>query len=266
MGKKEQNVIVGKLIGVVLGYWIGGFGLAIVGLLVGHLFDRGYMMVRQGASPDQLRRIQDVFFRSVFSLLGHLAKADGRISEAEVKQTEHFMSQMGLNAEHRQEAIRLFKEGSEPNFDMQSQLREFRQVCGRHHNLVQLLLVYLINVALADGRFEESEERVLRQVAEALGISRMAFEHLLRMIRAQDAFGAGHVHTADSMKLAYQALGVSEGASDAEVKRAYRKLMSEYHPDKLIGQGVPDDMVRAATERSQEIQKAYDTIKKHRGK
>ncbi|MGQ9426949.1 co-chaperone DjlA [Gilvimarinus sp. F26214L] len=259
-------MIIGKVVGALLGYQIGGWWLAIVGLIVGHIFDRGYAMARRGVGPEQLHHIQQVFFRSVFTLLGHLAKADGRISEAEVKQTEHFMAQMGLTAEHRREAIRLFKEGAEPGFDAQAQMLEFRQVCGRHHNLVQLLLVYLVNVALADGRVDDNEERVLRQVAEALGISRLAFEQLLRMIRAQNAFGEGQAAPADSLKLAYEALGIDENASDAQVKRAYRKLMSEYHPDKLMGQGVPDDMVQAATERSQEIQKAYDTIKKARGK
>lgn len=259
-------MIIGKIIGATLGYLIGGFGLALVGLLIGHFFDRAYVMARQQPSPERLKQIQDTFFQTVFSLLGHLAKADGRISEAEIKQTEQFMAQMGLTAEHRREAIRLFTQGAEPGFDVRRQLQEFRTVCGRHRNLVQMLLVYLVNVALADGRLDDSEEQVLRQVAEGLGISRLAFEQLLRMIRAQDAFGTGHVHTADSLKLAHQALGLPENASDPEVKRAYRKLMSEYHPDKLIGQGMPDDMVQAATERSQEIQKAYDTIKKARGK
>ncbi|MCW8195690.1 co-chaperone DjlA [Proteobacteria bacterium 005FR1] len=256
----------GKIIGFLLGYWIGGFWLGLLGLFIGHLFDRGYAIARRGGGPQQRQRIQDVFFRTVFTTMGHLAKADGRISEAEVKQTEHFMAQMGLTAEHRQQAISLFKEGAALGFDMQAQLREFRTVCGRHRNLVQLLLVYLIHVAVADGRIEPSEQRVLGEVAEGLGIPRFAFEQLLRMILAQEAFGTGQVPREDNIKLAYEALGVKETASDAEIKRAYRKLMSQYHPDKLIGEGVPDDMVQAATERSQEIQKAYDTIKKARGK
>jgi len=261
-------MIIGKIIGFALGYMIGGIGLALVGLVVGHLFDRGFARaVQQGFGPQQVQRLQDTFFRSVFTLLGHLAKADGRISEEEVKQTESFMSRMGLHAEHRREAIRLFKLGAEPSFNLQQQVLEFRQVCGRHPNLIQMLMVYLVNVAMADGRLHDKEEQVLRQIAQGVGLSRLAFEQLLRMLRAQDAFGAGHpVHEADSLKLAYEALGVSESASDKEVKRAYRKLMSQYHPDKLIGEGLPDDMVQAATERAQEVQKAYDTIEKARRK
>jgi DnaJ like chaperone protein len=59
---------------------------------------------------------------------------------------------------------------------------------------------------------------------------------------------------------------VSETLSDQEIKRAYRKLMSQYHPDKLIGQGLPEDMLEVATEQAKEIQVAYDLIKKHREK
>ncbi len=66
------------------------------------------------------------------------------------------------------------------------------------------------------------------------------------------------------MEDAYQALGVTAQNSDKEIKRAYRKLISQYHPDKLIGQGVPEDMIKKATERSKEIHAAYELIEKHR--
>ncbi len=258
-------MIIGKIIGGFLGYLIGGWFTALIGVFIGHLFDRGYTVTQMRASPEQLRRIQDSFFTTLFNLLGHMAKADGRISEEEIKQTEQFMAQMGLTADHRREAIRLFKEGARPDFDPDRSVRAFLAVCGRSQNLIQLLLVYLINVALADGRFEDSEERVLRRVAQGLGVSAAAFEQLIAMIRAQDSFRGGQAAGPDRLETAYQALGVSPEAGNAEIKKAYRRLMSEYHPDKLIGQGVPDDMVKQATERSQEIQAAYDVIKQARG-
>jgi DnaJ like chaperone protein len=258
-------MFIGKLIGGLLGYSLGGVVLGLLGLFVGHLFDKGYAQARFGPSPEQRRQIQDRFFTTVFTLLGHLAKADGRISEAEIRQTEQFMAQMGLTAEHRREAIRLFKLGAEPGFDPDRALREFMAECGRYHDLIRLLLVYLVNVAMADGRLDHAEEQVLRRVARVLGMSSMAFEQMLRMLRAQDTFRGAPAAGVDRLESAYQALGVNAHAGNGEIKRAYRRLMSEYHPDKLIGQGVPDDMVKQATERSQEIQAAYDVIKKARG-
>ncbi|GAB1258571.1 co-chaperone DjlA [Aurantivibrio plasticivorans] len=267
----------GKIIGGFLGYLVGGgsFFLALLGVFVGHIFDTGYRQaqLRLRPSPEQLKKIQDTFFKTVFQLLGHLAKADGRISEEEVQQTEAFMVQMGLTPEHRREAIELFKAGSQPEFDVQAALSEFKRECGLHANLVQMLLVYLIHVALADGEIDEAEQRVLHDVAKSLGMPSFAFEQMIRMIRAQESFrtqsgGAGYSQTAsaDQLSMAYEALGVKPEDSDAVIKRAYRKLMSQYHPDKLTGQGVPEDMIQEATERSQEIQAAYDTIKKSRQK
>ncbi|MGI1679636.1 MAG: co-chaperone DjlA [Cellvibrionaceae bacterium] len=268
----------GKIIGGLLGFWIGGIILGFIGLIIGHVFDSGYsqLQAQLRPNPEQRKKIQDAFFKSVFLLLGHLAKADGRVSEAEIKQAENFMSQMGLTPDHRREAIRLFKEGSKPDFNSESTLHEFRTVCGRQRNLIQMLLMYLVNMALADGRFDASEEAVLKKVASSLGISAMMFEQMIRMIKAQGAFAGGAgggsysggaysaTPSANQIDLAYQALGVKSDVTDTQLKRAYRKLMSQYHPDKLMGQGVPDDMIKSATERSQEIQTAYDLIKKSR--
>jgi DnaJ like chaperone protein len=263
--------MIGKIIGVVLGFYAGGPLLAILGLIVGHLFDRGYSRQQAPVSHDELQKIQRTFFNTLFLLLGHLAKSDGRISEIEIKLTEALMDKMGLTAEHRQDAIRLFKAGSDASFNPDATLAEFRRDCFRSPNLRQMLLVYLINLAMADGHLDDSETNILRRVAEDLGFSGFAFEQLLRMIYAQNAFAGGAggqgrqaPPRADELELAYQALGVTPAATDAEIKKAYRRLMSEYHPDKLIGQGMPADMIKEATERSQEIQTAYELVKKSR--
>lgn len=264
----------GKLIGAILGLWAGGFWLGLLGLIIGAIVDRRRRASRLGVTAADREVVQETFFSTTFILLGHLAKADGRVSEAEVKQTEQLMQRLNLTAEHRRAAIDLFKQGSQGDFSLTELLGNFNQVCGRHINLKQMLLVYLVNIALADGQMNQSEETVLRQLAQGLGISGFAFEQLLRMIKAQNQFsGHGQYHqghhyqqapTASELDMAYEALGVDKSINDKDLKRAYRKLMSQYHPDKLMGQGLPEDMILEATERSQEIQTAYDLIVKSR--
>ncbi len=260
----------GKIVAGALGFFIleplglGPLG-ALIGLYIGHQFDRGLGGFINPISAEEQQRIGACYFQTTFSLLGYLAKSDGRVSKAEIAQAEALMANMGLASEHRLEAIELFKAGAQSDFSLERTMQRFVGLCGRHNNLKQSLLNYLISLALADGELHSAEYQALQKIAAYLGFSKRLFDKFLEMIMAQSQFRASgsasdRASSAGQLNAAYKALGVSASNSDAEVKKAYRKLLSENHPDKLIGQGMPDDMIKLATERTQEIRKAYELI------
>lgn len=253
-----------KWIGAFLGYWGLGFAGALLGFFIGAVLDRSIRLGIGAVNPLSAGLRQAVFLKTAFTLMGKLAKSDGHISQHEVDHVEHFISRLGMTPAHREQAIAFFREGADPAYDMVPLLDEFMAVCGQTRNLKQILLSYLVSVALADGSLADSEEQLLRQVAARLGFAAAEFDQLIRMIRGQDHFAGGHAVSGTALQDAYAALGVSADDSDQQIKRAYRSLMSKYHPDKLMGQGLPEDMIREATERAQEIQAAYDLIKKSR--
>lgn len=264
---------IGRIVGVLLGWAMGKWLGAIIGFAVGHYFDRAWKNFRAQFNPEQRRKVEQAMFHTIFPLMGRIAKADGRVSEEEIQAAEILMDRMGLADNLRAEAKKLFKQGVQPDFDLASGMGEFIAVAAAYPHLKQLLLVYLITMAMSDHELHDNEIAVLREVALLLGYSDAAFNHLLRMVQAQARFQQSRYYSgedgggqppADKLASAYEALGVSADTPDDQIKKAYRKLMSQHHPDKLVGQGVPEEMVKVATERSQEIQAAYDLIKKSR--
>ncbi len=254
-----------KLIGVIAGYYFFGFFGALLGLFVGSMIDRMRAYGSGGMNPLQNALRQAVFLETVFVSMGKLAKADGHVSREEVAHVEQFMQKLGMTPAHRQQAIKLFKQGADPEFDIGPTCKRFMSICGHTKSLKEMLLVYLIVMALADGHFHPAEEALLTDIAGFLGYDQAAFRHLMDMVLNQSHFAGGQANATAALDDAYKALGVSKDSTDAEIKRAYRKLMSQYHPDKLIGQGMPEDMIAMATEQAKEIQIAHDLIKKSRG-
>ena len=174
------------------------------------------------------------------------------------------------------EAIALFNQGKSADFPLEDTIRHFAASVHHRKQLILVLLEILLQIALADGTLHKDEEAVLLKVAAGLGVPPQQFRQILNMLLAQAQFSGAQSGgysgrqqsagpTRPSMSQAYQVLGVSDSASNQEIKRAYRKLMSEHHPDKLAARGVPDEMIRLATEKTAEISKAYDMIKEQRG-
>ncbi|MDD2686185.1 MAG: co-chaperone DjlA [Gallionella sp.] len=254
-----------KLIGIAAGYYFLGFWGGLLGFFVGAVIDRVRALGQGALNPLRNAVRQTVFLETVFISMGKLAKADGRVSQDEIDHVEQFMQKLGMTADHRKQAIAWFKQGSDPAFELDRTYKKFMAICGHTRNLKEVLLVYLIVMAHADGEFHPAEDALLSDIAGRLGYGREAFKRLLDMVLNQSHFGSAQADPAAALDDAYKALGVSKESTDAEVKRAYRKLISQYHPDKLIGQGMPEDMIAMATEQAKEIQLAYDLIKKNRG-
>lgn len=262
-------MFVGKLVAGTLGAVVAGIPGVVFGLVLGHFFDRG-LASAMGIGGAGVEVVREEFFRTTFLLMGHMAKADGRVSEEEVALTEGLFRQLGLDDEQRLQAIVIFKEGAAADLSVEAVLRDFLDSTGGNHAVNQTLLNFLIALALADHEVHPAERDVLLRIGPLLGFPAAAVDQVLRMAAAQAHFqgaggGAPGDSAAPSLEDAYAALGVQPTDSDAQVKRAYRRLMSQNHPDKLSARGVPDEMLRLATEKSQEIQSAYELIRKSRG-
>jgi DnaJ like chaperone protein len=248
----------GTLLGGTLGYMFGGPLGALLGAALGRNFDRGIRITDERAAygVGQQERVQAAFFTASFSIMGQVAKADGKVTAAEISSAEAIMAHMQLDSRQRRAAIKLFNEGKKEGFPLHEVLMQFKRECHGRRNLVQMFIEIQIAVAMADGQLHPAEREIIFKIGKELGFEHAAIEHIFRFTGSSvQPPRRGH-----SLEAAYEILGVNNKAADAEVKKAYRRLMSQHHPDKLIARGLPDEMVRIATEKTQKIKAAYEEI------
>lgn len=257
----------GKAVGALLGVVAAGPVGALIGAFLGHLYDAQAELAQADVAstePADPRRIQEAFFRSVFQVMGHLAKADGRVSEDEIRAARAIMGELRLNARETQLAQDLFAQGKRREFPLEDTLRELRRLCGDRMDLCRMFVQIQLQTALWGGSLNEAGRDVLARACAALGVSAyevVQMEALLRMqqgARQQDA-------RVDRVAEAYDVLGVSRAATDAEITKAYRRLMNQNHPDKLHAKGLPESMMKLAAEKTRQIRAAYDVLRAARG-
>lgn len=266
----------GKIVGGTIGLvTLGGPLGAIAGAAIGHhLFDKQPRAVRldqpggeqqpwsfsknrdtprdHDTAGDRQEERQAAFFLALFSILGKLAKADGRVTREQGEAVVSFLDRMGVTGRRRSFAIRVFNEAKDSRYSVEEFARQFGELTQNQPDLRSSLIDMLYETALATKELHPREEEMINSVAGVLGIP--ATE--LRAIRDRHLGGADY---------AFSVLGLTPEASDEEVRRMYRQLVQEYHPDRIVAQGMPREFVEYASERFQEIQRAWATIKRERG-
>lgn len=247
-------------IAAMIGYAMG----RLPGLLIGGVL--GYVLVRwlRAKLIGKLAERQTRFLSATFSVMGAMSMANGEVSDRQRQSAEAVFDQLNLNDAQRTQARADFERGQRKDFDLEGELTGLRQIVGAQRGLLQVFFQVQLVALAADGQIEQSERDMLVRVARGLGCSQEELSRLEAMLNAA-ASGGGTQESTQPLDEAYRVLGVSSEATDAEVKRAYRKLMSQNHPDKLAGKGMPDSMRRMAEQRTSEISNAYERIQQARG-
>ncbi len=246
----------GKALGGTFGFLIGGPIGAMLGAALGHQIDEGLSRGGQHYSAADQERIQAAFFTATFSVMGHIAKADGKVSKDEVALAQQLMARMQLNNDQKKVAIELFNHGKQSTFDLVSVLMQFRQECHRRSTLVRMFLEIQVQAVFADGRLDARENVILSEIAQILGIGQSDLQMIIEMMRGGSAASSVKNFTPNP----YKTLGVSAETSYPEIKKAYRRLLSQHHPDKLVSKGLPEEMVKLANEKTHEIRMAWQRI------
>jgi len=248
---------------------LGGPLGAILGAALGHNFDKGMKGLPEDETlgPGEQQRVQMAFFTATFSVMGALAKADGRVSPDEIKLAEVVMREMGLDGEMVKTAKRLFGEGKAPDFPLDDVLDQFKYECHRRQTLMQMFIEIQLQAAYADGRLDEAEASLLKHICQRLGFPEFIYRQLEQRVRAERHYqqqGGAKAAAGMTLKDAYAILNVDSHTADRDVKKAYRRLMSQHHPDKLVAKGLPEEMMKVASQKTHEIKQAYEKIKQHR--
>jgi len=266
------------LVAAIIGLYAGGLRGLIWGAIIGLLLGRVLPTLLLRAATSKIRSVQQQFLDSTFAVMGAVCKADGRVSEEEIRVAEGLFERLRLDPTARAAARQAFNRGKSPGFDLDAELRRFTAAAHGQPALHQMFMQIQLSAVVADGAMHPAEREILVRIARALGMSEYELARLEALLRGASAHAGGGEYagsgssgassrrrpSASAVEDAYRVLGVPPDASDAEVKRAYRVLMSQNHPDKLAAKGMPESMRPIAEEKTREITAAYERIQQVR--
>ncbi len=262
----------GKVLGAFLGFLVAGPVGSLFGILIGNFFDRG--LNQHFSNPmwhyhaEKRPSVKNIFLQATFSIMGHIAKADGRVSKQEIQLANQTIQHMNLNKAQKKAAQHFFNEGKKEGFKLKQMIVVLNKATRNNPNLLKLFLDIQYKVARLDGLSEKKIEimNTILNYTQHAPIHEQSWFH-------EKAYSQSYEHQSNhsyqnkpnhdshlGLTNAFRILEVQPMASKQEVKRAYKRLMSKHHPDKLIAQGLSKERIKSATEKTQLIAKAYNQI------
>lgn len=276
----------GKLIGAVIGMGFFKFPGLIAGLIIGHLFDTKLSLklfqskvFAEHFGDNASVKQKALFFHTYFACLGHVNKTDGPVSQNDIHIASSMMDNMGLYGSKRIEAQQAYREGKARNFPLKLHLKDFKAQFWGQKQTLQLFIEMLIGALYAQRTLKKSEQQVLLLISETLGFTAKQLSFLITRYEIEKRFRQSQAHRqydkqgqsnytetgAARLSDAYKILDVDETDTEKTIKRAYKKLMAQNHPDKLAAKGLPEEALALAKNKTQDIQAAYSLIKKSKG-
>ncbi|MCP4291198.1 MAG: DnaJ domain-containing protein [bacterium] len=252
--------ILGAIIGGSLGLLVGGpFGALLGGALGANVKVNAHKAHpgSRDSGPSGYSPLQDqqTFMLAMISLAAKVAKADGKVTADEVKAFDDFLrTNLHMDATERQIAARIFNEARDSHIPAEEFASQMRRLMGHRRDRLRDMISLLMMIAMADGHFHSAEEKMIRSIASHMGLTTADYEAAAAMF-----------DTGTNLQASYSVLGISESATDGEVKKAYRNLAREYHPDVLASKGMGEEFTAFAEDKMKSINNAYSDIKKDRG-
>ncbi|MBQ2381531.1 MAG: co-chaperone DjlA [Succinivibrio sp.] len=291
---------IGRIVGFILGFFFfGGPFTGIIGACLGYLLvDKDKIKNAQNRAQAHKAFTDASYNLSLvditFSLMGYVARGAGRINQDHIQFANNIMDMMQLTDDARSVARTSFSKGKSEDYDLQKTISQLLSLVGNNSSFIEYIIEIQIQVAVSDGYLDNEELRRLTRIGSMLGISELSLQRLIYIRYAEvkmkkgytsgssysgneDRYSYNHYESgsnqgsssynssSSALSAAYEVLGISESASDEEVKRAHKKLMLKYHPDRLASSGLTQEMIRLYTEKAKDIQVAFDMIKKARG-
>lgn len=272
-----QHAWWGKVLGAGLGFLMAGPPGALFGIFIGNLFDRGlsehFSRPHSAYHTEKRTVVKQAFQRATFSVMGHIAKADGQVTKEEILFAKQVMGELNLNRAERTAAETFFTQGKASRFDVKEPTLSLKHLAKDNPKLLHAFVQLQYKAALVNG-LASQKILILNQLLSLLDFAPLqeqshAQDHFYSQFNQHQSQSRGHYtsHTPSppSIENAYALLNIPRTANQQEVKRAYRKQISVHHPDRYIAQGHSEANIKKANEKTQAIRKAYETICEHHG-